>query len=70
MDACYRSSKSKKWEPVRLEVWRGRDNVVPIADVKEYDRDYLFVKEETMPDGRIKLILKDKKTGKIIQREK
>lgn len=23
MDACYRSAKSKRWEPVELEVWRG-----------------------------------------------
>jgi hypothetical protein len=70
MDACYRSAKSKKWEPVKLEVWRGLDKAVPISEVKEFDKDHLFVKEETMPDGRIKLILKDKKTGKIIQREK
>jgi predicted dehydrogenase len=70
MDACYRSAKSRKWEPVKLEVWRGLDKAVPISEIKEFDKDYLFVKEETMPDGRVKLILKDKKTGKIIQREK
>jgi hypothetical protein len=27
------------------------------------------MKEETMPDGRVKLILKNKKTGKITQTE-
>lgn len=70
MDACYRSAKSKKWEPVKLDVWRGREKVVPISEVKEFDKDHLLVKEETMPDGKIKLILKEKKTGKIIQREK
>jgi predicted dehydrogenase len=70
MDACYRSAKSKKWEPVDLKVWRGSKNVKPIADIREYDKDHIFVKEETMPDGTIKLILKEKKTGKIIQKTK
>ncbi len=70
MDACYRSAKSKKWEPVKLKVWRGKTNVEPIAEIREYDKDHLFVKEERMPDGRIKIILKHKKTGKISQIEK
>jgi len=70
MDACYKSAKSKKWEPVNLKVWRGRDKVSPIAEIREFDKDHIFVKEETMPDGTIKLILKEKKTGKIIQRRK
>jgi predicted dehydrogenase len=70
MDACYRSAGSKKWEPVNLKDWRGRANVSPIAEIREFDKDHIFVKEETMPDGTIKLILKEKKTGKIIQREK
>jgi predicted dehydrogenase len=67
MDACYRSAKSKKWEPVRLKVWRGKEKTGPIAEIREYDRDHIFVKEERMPDGRIKVILKDKKTGQISQ---
>lgn len=24
MDACYRSAKSKRWEPVNMEIWRGK----------------------------------------------
>jgi hypothetical protein len=70
MDACYRSATSKKWEQVDLKVWRGSDKVKPIAEIREFDKDHLFVKEETLPDGTIKLILKEKKTGKIIQRKK
>ena len=70
MDACYRSARSKKWEPVDLKIWRGRSNVSPIAEIREFDKDHIFVKEETMPDGRVKLILKEKKTGKIIQKVK
>lgn len=69
MDACYRSAKSKKWEPVTLEVWRGREKTAPINAIRDYDADHFLVKEETMPDGRVKLILKNKKTGKITQTE-
>jgi hypothetical protein len=67
MDACYRSVKSKKWETVELEVWRGAENVADISTVREYDDQYLLIKEEKMPDGRVKLILKDKESGKITQ---
>lgn len=68
MDACYKSVQSKKWEPVELAVWRGRSGVEQVVSFKEYDKDHYLVKEEKLPDGK-KLILKDKKTGKIIQRE-
>ena len=27
LDAAYRSAKAKLWEPVKLEVWRGRTGV-------------------------------------------
>ena len=70
MDACYRSAKSRKWEPVKLRVWRGKEKTGPISEIREYDKDHIFVKEERMPDGRIKIILKNKKTGKISQVEK
>ena len=70
MDACYRSAKSKKWEPVKLKVWRGKEKTGPISEIREYDKDHIFMKEERMPDGRIKVILKNKKTGKISQIEK
>jgi hypothetical protein len=70
MDACYRSAKSKKWENVNLKVWKGLEKVRPISEIREYDKDHIFVKEETLPDGTVKIILKEKKTGKIIQRAK
>ena len=34
----------------------------------DYDAEHLLVKEELMPDGRTKLILKEKSNGKIIER--
>jgi predicted dehydrogenase len=70
MDACYRSAQTKKWEPVELKVWRGKKDAGRIERYVDYDDKYFFVKEETLPDGSVKLILKDKKTGEIIQRHK
>lgn len=67
IDACYKSALSKKWEPVELAIWRGKEDVEPITSFKEFDRDHYLVKEEKLPDGK-KLILKEKKTGKIIQK--
>jgi hypothetical protein len=36
--------------------------------LKEYDAQYYLIKEEKIPDGTVKLILKDKASGKIIQK--
>jgi len=68
MDACYHSAKSKKWEPVRLEEWRGRTDVRQELTLQNFDERFWLIKEERMPDGSKKLILKDKKSGDIVQR--
>lgn len=68
MDACYRSVKSKKWEPVELKEWRGRDNVEKLSALVEFDAEHWLIKDEILPDGRKKRILKVKATGEIIQR--
>jgi predicted dehydrogenase len=68
IDAAYRSVESKRWEPVKLEVWRGRENVDNLSKVVEYDSEHILIKEEKMPDGKTKLILKNRKTGKIEQK--
>jgi predicted dehydrogenase len=70
MDACYRSIKSRGWEPVELAEWRGKEEVEPVGVGVEYDAQYLLIKEEKMPDGKVKLILKDKESGEIVQRIK
>ncbi|MFH0842817.1 MAG: Gfo/Idh/MocA family oxidoreductase [Bacteroidota bacterium] len=70
MDACYRSSVSKKWEPIKLKEWRGKKKTPKISGTRDFDKDHVFVKEETMPDGSVKIILKNKKTGKITQKIK
>jgi predicted dehydrogenase len=68
MDACYRSAKSKKWENVNLRTWHGNENSNPISGLRDYDSEHLLVKEEILPDGTHKIILKEKKSGKIFQR--
>jgi hypothetical protein len=129
IDACYRSMKSGRWQPVEIEVWRGREEepdetagrystaaqeqksagakavapgkasgrVVGKEGVKTGPqrgskkgpgRDQeakigagkgegrgaagntgaIVIKTERLPDGRTKRILKDKATGRIIER--
>ena len=68
IDAAYSSIQSKKWEPIKLTHWRGRDAAPNVASLREFDSDHVLVKEERMPDGSSKLILRNKQTGKISQR--
>lgn len=67
-DAAYRSIKSKRWEPIELQVWRGQDEAVPVDASREFDADHWLIKRETMPDGQSKLILRHKQTGELTQR--
>jgi predicted dehydrogenase len=68
VDAAYASVSSRQWAPVDLPVWRGREGVPKIGAHREYDADHLLIKEEKMPDGTTKIILRHKQTGKISQR--
>jgi len=68
MDACYRSIRSKRWEPVELEIWRGESGSGEESSAVEYNDQYLLIKEEKMPDARTKMILKDKKSGIVVQK--
>jgi predicted dehydrogenase len=68
MDACYRSMTTKRWEPVVLDDWRGVAEAESEVAHVEYDAQHWLIKFERMPDGRRKLILKDKQTGAVIQR--
>lgn len=70
IDACYKSAASKKWEPIDLKEWRGGKVNAGEAALKDYDPQHFLIKEEKMPDGRLKIILKDKNNGKISQRFK
>jgi hypothetical protein len=68
IDAAYASMRDKKWQPVSLPIWRGREGVPSIAVVRDYDAEHVLLKEERMMDGSTKLILRNKKTGIIINR--
>jgi len=68
IDAAYKSAKSKLWEPVKLEVWRGLEGVSKASNLVDYDADNYLVKEEMTHYGAKKLILKNKHTGKIEER--
>lgn len=68
LDAAYRSAKTKLWEPVKLDIWRGRTGVSKDSHLTEYDEHYYLVKEEVTHYGAKKVILKNKKTGKIEER--
>jgi hypothetical protein len=64
MDACYRSAASKQWEPVQLKEWRGHGTGrIQRAEQLHYGK--VIVKQEKMPDGRLKMILKDKQSGEF-----
>ena len=66
MDACYRSAESRQWQPVECE-WRG--GVTPrISREAETFDGHTVIKSEVLPDGRRKLILKDKDTGDFVDR--
>ncbi len=68
LDAAYKSAKTKQWEPVNLQVWRGKTGVTKDSHLQEYDADHYLVKDEVTHYGARKVILKNKKTGKITQK--
>jgi len=68
MDACYKSAVTKKWEPVELIDWRGKEGINSNVDLIEFDEHHFLIKKEKMVDGNTKLMLKEKATGNIIQK--
>ncbi len=69
IDACYKSAKSKQWETVELADWRGTADTADAHPVQsDADERYAHLKDERMPDGRMKRIFRDRETGEIIER--
>lgn len=68
IDACYKAAETKKWEAVEIQDWRG-SGLARATDtvLKDYDAERYLIKEERMPNGNLKVILKHKKTGEISQ---
>lgn len=68
LDAAYKSAKNKIWEPVKLDIWRGMEGYTKDNHLMEYDAEHYLIKEETTHYGEKKFILKNKTTGKIIEK--
>jgi predicted dehydrogenase len=68
IDAAYASIKSKKWEPVQLALWRSQGSESQTHVPREFNENYLLIKEEQMTDGTKKVILRHKETGEVSQR--
>jgi len=68
IDAAYASIASKQWQPVELKLWRGSDSIESTLVGRDYDNEHELVKQERMPDGAMKIILRNKKTGVITQK--
>jgi hypothetical protein len=60
--------ETKRWEPVELEIWRGSEGGEKKAGAAAFDEQYDLIKRERLPDGRVKLILKDRSSGDVVQR--
>ncbi|MCF2496561.1 Gfo/Idh/MocA family protein [Dyadobacter chenhuakuii] len=69
IDAAYKSAKTKLWEKVELPVWRGQEGVTKPSNYTSYNDEYYLIKQEMTHDGRNKLILKHKITGKISEQD-
>jgi predicted dehydrogenase len=68
LDAAYKSAKTKLWEPVKLDTWRGREGVSKHSHLTDYDAEHYLIKEEVTHYGAKKVILKNKKTSKITEK--
>jgi predicted dehydrogenase len=68
IDAAYQSARDKQWTPVELPVWRGRERVENVSALRPFDDEHLLIKQERMPDGSRKLILRHRTSGEVTQR--
>lgn len=68
MDACYKSASTRQWEPVDLPLWRGKTGTIEKVGRKDYDENHWLMTTELMPDGRKKVVMKEKATGKLVEK--
>lgn len=68
LDAAYLSAKTRQWEKVKLEDWRGVAGEKTEKAMTSYDEQYYLIKEEVLPGGEKKYIIKHKQTGSIERR--
>ena len=68
-DVVCRSAASKHWEAVGLHVRRGAEASEAIKGYTSCDDKYYLIKEEVLPDGVTKRILKDVQNGQVVSME-
>ncbi|HEY4966381.1 MAG TPA: Gfo/Idh/MocA family oxidoreductase [Puia sp.] len=68
LDAAYKSAKTKLWEPVQLDIWRGQTGLSKPSNLVDYDEEHYLIKEEMTHYGAKKVIMKHKKTGEISEK--
>ena len=68
IDASYKAAESKRWEPIQIKDWRGGVGAkAEETALKDFDAEHYLIKEERMPNGKLKVILKNKSDGQISQ---
>jgi predicted dehydrogenase len=55
LDAAFLSAKTKKWELIKVEDWRGVAEEKTEREMTSYDEDHYLIKEETLPSGEKKI---------------
>lgn len=70
IDAAYLSAKTKQWQPVVLDDWRGDNAIAEKEKQVSFNEEYYLIKEEVLPNGDMKLILKNKISGEVVQQTK
>jgi hypothetical protein len=68
LDACFKSAESRKWEPIVIDDWRAAAPTPRISMTPAMIDGMAVVKEERMHGNKLKQILCDQATGKIIER--
>ncbi|MGF7079323.1 Gfo/Idh/MocA family protein [Mucilaginibacter sp. UYCu711] len=69
LDAAYLSVKTRAWEPVKIDDWRGNDIAATTSHFINYDNEHYLIKEEILPDGKKILILKHQQTGEVTRKQ-
>lgn len=67
LDAAYLSAKTKQWEPVLIDDWRGDTDTSAAKQQVSFNEQYFLIKEEVLPDGKKVFVLKDKQSGEIVR---
>jgi predicted dehydrogenase len=67
LDACYRSARSRRWEPVVLAEWRAGRPAPRVAARPWVWPGLLIILEGGMPDGSLRRILRHPETGEVTQ---